>query len=190
MNELDRLIGGIHGSTSKRNAGEILQALWHAVGTQKNERTTGGHGRVFAQKILLSYLRKFKGASNTHNDLLLEGEKAYQEVLRSMWEYDKASSSPYRSESKKQHSVEHTNIVQELSRLLAYHSEKAWEAYCRENADSFSNPWYGDWERGTPRIATDASHRLHRLKGLGNAQVPLCAATAWRILYERINGEQ
>jgi hypothetical protein len=26
--------------------------------------------------------------------------------------------------------------------------------------------------------------RVHRLKAIGNGQVPLCAATAWRILSE------
>jgi hypothetical protein len=26
--------------------------------------------------------------------------------------------------------------------------------------------------------------RVHRLKAIGNGQVPLCAATAWRILNE------
>jgi hypothetical protein len=26
--------------------------------------------------------------------------------------------------------------------------------------------------------------RIHRVKALGNGQVPLCAATAWRILSE------
>ena len=56
-------------------------------------------------------------------------------------------------------------------------------------------PGYGsrEWwktEPGMDRVADGISHRLERIRGLGNAQVPLCAATAWRILYERINGEQ
>jgi hypothetical protein len=29
--------------------------------------------------------------------------------------------------------------------------------------------------------------RVDRLKAIGNGQVPLCAATAWTILMERIN---
>jgi DNA (cytosine-5)-methyltransferase 1 len=32
------------------------------------------------------------------------------------------------------------------------------------------------------RVANGIPHRIHRLKGLGNAQVPLQAATAWRLL--------
>jgi DNA (cytosine-5)-methyltransferase 1 len=32
------------------------------------------------------------------------------------------------------------------------------------------------------RVADGISHRVHRLKGLGNAQVPLQAAIAYRLL--------
>jgi len=51
-----------------------------------------------------------------------------------------------------------------------------------------NHQWLEDWEQGISRTIEGCENRLHRLKGLGNAQVPLCAATAWRILYERING--
>ena len=48
----------------------------------------------------------------------------------------------------------------------------------------------GKWwkvEPGVGRVVDECPHRLERLKGLGNAQVPLCAAVAWKTLYERIN---
>ena len=35
-----------------------------------------------------------------------------------------------------------------------------------------------------PRVATGVCNRVDRLKALGNAQVPLCAAIAWRLLSE------
>lgn len=33
-----------------------------------------------------------------------------------------------------------------------------------------------------PRVATNTKDRVNRLKAIGNGQVPLCAATAWRVL--------
>jgi len=35
-----------------------------------------------------------------------------------------------------------------------------------------------------PRISVGIPDRVNRLKAIGNGQVPLCAATAWRILNE------
>ncbi len=50
--------------------------------------------------------------------------------------------------------------------------------------------WPGDsswWstEPAVGRVADGVAARVDRLKSLGNGQVPLCAATAWRILTER-----
>jgi DNA (cytosine-5)-methyltransferase 1 len=55
---------------------------------------------------------------------------------------------------------------------LAHHSQEAWQRYCRENASSLLNPWAGDWEKDTPRVANGIPHRVDRLRGLGNAVVP------------------
>jgi DNA (cytosine-5)-methyltransferase 1 len=58
--------------------------------------------------------------------------------------------------------------VQALSRLLAHHGQTYWQD--------------GRWEDATPRVADGVAARVDRLKAIGNGQVPLCAATAWRIL--------
>jgi DNA (cytosine-5)-methyltransferase 1 len=39
-------------------------------------------------------------------------------------------------------------------------------------------------EPNVGRVADGVAARVHRLKAIGNGQVPLCAATAWRILSE------
>lgn len=44
-----------------------------------------------------------------------------------------------------------------------------------------------DWSKepdGIPRVAKQIPARVHRVKALGNGQVPQCAAMAWRILTE------
>ncbi len=41
----------------------------------------------------------------------------------------------------------------------------------------------GEWERGIPRITTYAPDRRKRVSAIGNGQVPLAMATAWRLLF-------
>jgi DNA (cytosine-5)-methyltransferase 1 len=44
-----------------------------------------------------------------------------------------------------------------------------------------------DWWQSEPdvgRVANGVAARVDRLKAIGNGQVPLCAATAWRLLTE------
>ena len=43
----------------------------------------------------------------------------------------------------------------------------------------------GQWENGVPRVATGVANRKHRLKAIGNGQVPAVAALAWRTLRGR-----
>ena len=64
----------------------------------------------------------------------------------------------------------------------------------RENGgnvqSSESRPWKSSWsiqdnwliEPNVGRVADGVAARVDRLKAIGNGQVPLCAATAWRIL--------
>jgi DNA (cytosine-5)-methyltransferase 1 len=46
-----------------------------------------------------------------------------------------------------------------------------------------SRQWWSV-EPNLGRVANGVAHRVDRLKAIGNGQVPLCAATAWRILSE------
>jgi DNA (cytosine-5)-methyltransferase 1 len=49
-----------------------------------------------------------------------------------------------------------------------------------------SSSWW-ETEPNVGRVANGMASRLDRLKAIGNGQVPLCAATAWNILKERID---
>jgi DNA (cytosine-5)-methyltransferase 1 len=46
--------------------------------------------------------------------------------------------------------------------------------------------WWAS-EPNLDRVVNGMADRVDRLKAIGNGQVPLCAATAWTILMERIN---
>ena len=51
--------------------------------------------------------------------------------------------------------------------------------------DRQEQDWW-DIEPNVGRVADGVAARVDRLKAIGNGQVPLCAATAWRILSEKI----
>ena len=48
--------------------------------------------------------------------------------------------------------------------------------------ESIGTPNFWQFEPAIPRVADGVAHRVDRLKAIGNGQVPLCAASAWRLL--------
>ncbi len=57
-----------------------------------------------------------------------------------------------------------------------------WQA---DHVESIGRPQQWSVEPNVGRVADGVAARVDRLKAIGNGQVPLCAATAWRILTER-----
>jgi DNA (cytosine-5)-methyltransferase 1 len=57
------------------------------------------------------------------------------------------------------------------------------EPLSREAFDHWqSNPKWQDWEPDIPRVGKSIKNRASRLKAIGNGQVPIVVATAWRLL--------
>jgi DNA (cytosine-5)-methyltransferase 1 len=52
--------------------------------------------------------------------------------------------------------------------------------------ESISKPEQWQAEPNVGRVADGVAYGMDRLKAIGNGQVPLCAATAWKLLSERI----
>lgn len=96
----------------------------------------------------------------------LEGE------MRSVRLHEGITGAPHRPGQGAQRPEKHTDSMQALSRLLAHHGQEAWEN--------------GSWEDGIPRVVDGMAHRSHRLKALGNGQVPRVAAAAFTILAEHL----
>jgi len=76
---------------------------------------------------------------------------------------------------------------------LAYTKDKGdvwreWElGFTQQEHHSGGSPTHGggEWwsvEPSVGRVAHGVAHRVDRLKAIGNGQVPLCAASAWRLL--------
>ena len=56
----------------------------------------------------------------------------------------------------------------------------------QKNSGDSSYSWW-DAAPDLPRVANGVAHTMDRLKAIGNGQVPLQAAVAWKILEEIIN---
>lgn len=74
-----------------------------------------------------------------------------------------------------------------LSNANSERFKEQWEP--KPSATQFAESQQCDWwsiEPDVGRVAHGIPFRVDRLKGLGNAQVPVVAATAWNVLIERI----
>jgi len=79
--------------------------------------------------------------------------------------------------------------IRERFWLLAYSNDDG-EFSCKVNAETrqlqgMDNSIWEDYPESL-RMADGVAYRVDRLKAIGNGQVPLCAATAWKILSESI----
>ena len=65
------------------------------------------------------------------------------------------------------------------------HKQSSIQRVQSEFARSYGSvSWWWKTEPNVGRVADGVAARVDRLKAIGNGQVPLCAATAWRILNE------
>ena len=161
---------------TEARAGEVLRSLRDQTGTQGVQRSSGGYGCVQAAEILQSYLCQQQEAARSLGDLPLAGAEAQEELLRGLRGNDKPSCSSCGRSTGKQQGGEHTNALYSLPSLSSCHSRPYGMGTAGAITKSeIANPWAGDWENGTRRIASGIPRRVDRLRALGNAVVPQVA---------------
>jgi len=77
-----------------------------------------------------------------------------------------------------QESIEKTSMDESSIKGL----ERYWKYSGKQEIPKFGNSSWWEIEPNFSRVANDVPARVDRLKAIGNGQVPLCAATAWRVL--------
>jgi DNA (cytosine-5)-methyltransferase 1 len=154
---LERCVGrGLSYAESCRRT-EVLRSLWSIHVSQALRKCAGGLDRFQQAQILFAFVREYESGSDEAR-LLVAGQEAPEDFLRSLRDYAITGSASRRSGQDKQRDSEHPDAVQHLSRLLALDGKADWAG--------------SGWEDATPRIAVNVPSRVDRLKGLGNAVVP------------------
>lgn len=178
-------------TTSKESRSrDVLRILRDQIREESNQRTTGGLSNISEKEVLLAYLCKLSEASEALDDLSLEGKEAQEDLLRSVPGQNESSGTSHRSKSREQRTGEHTDALQEVSRLLARDSQTTWASYRGKNAATILSGWLPGWEDGIPRVANGVPDRVDRIRALGNAIVPQCAQFVGQCLLDSMGVAQ
>lgn len=154
---MDRHCGrGLSYAESQRKT-EVLRKLWCEHVSQALRRTIGGFNRIQQAEVLFSFVREYEAGTDEAR-LLVAGKEAPENFLRGLRDEGELAGASHRSRHNEQRSDEHSDVVQEVPRLLALNSAPHWTG--------------GGWEDATPRLANGIPQRVDRLKALGNAVVP------------------
>ena len=145
-------------------------------------------------------LETFPVSGMTRDGLLWEHmtlERRTKETERGLWRTPDTGggdirTSQTRPKSSKEWSA-HSNQIggpSEQSKTLAHASTEDVQRQrkslgIRQERDTPSGTGWWAIEPRLGRVADGVAARVDRLKAIGNGQVPLCAATAWRILSEQ-----
>jgi len=137
------------------------------------------------------------------------GATAIQKPLqmRTMWWDRDPSQTSHRSRYEQQQEQQHSDSLHQMPRVTSCESEveRSYEGqdlpvlrdsvHIQETKrkDLQSGVWEQtcmDETQIVPRVSQSTIAHVDRLKAIGNGQVPLCAATAWRILSEPLRSNE
>ena len=152
---LDKIRGLSNGT--KNRARKILFELWQEIGEETIQRNIRVYDEIQFTEILLSVLCKYASKCNG-SGTTLESRTITKEKMRDLWEQVKSSCASCGRGYQQQYAREYPNSLRMLSCEAPSYYAKAWED--------------GSWESGIERVSINCSHRVDRLRCLGNAVVP------------------
>ncbi len=159
------LMGFVNGEEARTS--EVLRVLRRGYAAQEIQREIGRPVGIHESALLLAQLCEYAHRPDEAR-IFLACAEALEEAMRSVRLHEGTSGPSHRPGQDQQRAGKHTDAVQALSRLLAHHGQTYWQD--------------GRWEDAAPRVAHGVAARVDRLRAIGNGQVPLCAAEAWRML--------
>jgi len=195
-----------HAKTKSRNTNSTLPALPEITREKEIQRTAGRFNGIQKEEVLQSGVHG--RVHDSGNRDIGRSEESFHEVsseeMQRLWGAGEFT----RSSHGQQSSEQRTRQLEDTLRLMpcemalgtreepneaseglpvlrqASEEERAMQHPCESDVsarESVNGSWW-DTEPNIGRVANGVEHRVHRLKGLGNAQVPLQAAAAYRLL--------
>lgn len=163
---------GANDATKEGTRKETLRVVWAGNGAAPlGERKT--RQPVCKAAVLQHYMRWLSdhGQASGREETRAEGD-TYAE-MQPMHANHRAPKASQGSQSDEQRPDQYRGAVSNVS-------------HGRTQNGRYLGPWGEGWEDGTQRVADGVMARVDRLKAIGNGQVPLCAATAWRELTQSL----
>jgi DNA (cytosine-5)-methyltransferase 1 len=119
------------------------------------------------------------GANHIRERIWIVAKDTQQHRFFSHTEHNWDGWGQQQSKSVEKKNFSNSNLPQQQRRSISsrVHTENAY----------FGNPRWWQTEPDMGRVANGLANGVDRLKAIGNGQVPLCAATAWELLTERLN---
>ena len=157
----------------ERTDGEVVREVQctHDA-AEVGERETGQH--VCQPEILQHYMRWLSDHGQTRSGAQEGAATCPDDSLPRLRRNGDTAAPSHRPEPTQQRGAEHQDSLPTLPHQGSH-------------AGRNLGPWGEGWEFGIPRVAIGVTARVDRLKAIGNGQVPLCAATAWRMLGGPVN---
>jgi len=129
-----------------------------------------------SNKIGQEQASKSKGSSEQYAELA-DSKMSNDPTSKNQIGHRKGSQGEFRRSCGIEGEVYNPNSTQFKRNECAERNEQKYSYAC-------CSSWW-KFEPNVGRVADGVAARVDRLKSIGNGQVPLCAATAWRILTER-----
>ena len=166
MIEFDKWLMGFQNEKEK-NGAQKMPTLRQGNEQEEVRQAIRGLQDMDEEKILQPILCESPQSINEKR-VLLESKEASERKLRGLPKQDTPSCSPQGWGHDEQRTGEHSDALHPLPQVSPRYGREAWLD--------------GSWELGVARVATGIKERVNKLKAIGNGQVPLVAATAWRVL--------
>jgi hypothetical protein len=160
-------MGGIENEETRRR--EVMRVLRIGYVAKEISREIGRPVGIQEAAFLLAQLCEHANRFDEAR-IFVACAETLKEEMRGMRIQVETSSTSRRPEHEEQCTGEYPDVMQTLSRLLAYYGQENWKD--------------GNWENGIPRVANKVASRVDRLKAIGNGQVPGVVACAWSMLID------